>query len=282
MITKKIFFIADFFKKDIIGGAESNDEVLIQYLSTEYNVERVRCYDFDKKTLDKKNIFLISNFASLSPENKKLLENEYYIIYEHDHKYIKTRDPSLFKDFVVPNNQLANETFYQNAKAVVVLSNICQKIIAKNLHIDNVYNIGCSLWSDEKLDFIETLISQKKNEKFAIIGSENPIKNTYSAMEYCRKNNIDCDMIDPCPEKELLVKLSSYKGLVFFPGVLETFSRISAEAKMLNCQLLTKPKLLGFASEEIYKLSGLELLQQIRQRKKIALDLFSELIEKIK
>ena len=24
----------------------------------------------------------------------------------------------------------------------------------KNLEIDNVYSIGCSLWSDEKLDFI--------------------------------------------------------------------------------------------------------------------------------
>ena len=159
------------------------------------------------------------------------------------------------------------------------MSNICKEILEKNLNIGNVYNIGCSLWANNKLDFIETLTNQEKNEKFAILGSSNPIKNTYEAVMFCEKNNIEFDIIDPCEEKELLTKLSSYKGLVFFPKVLETFSRLSAEAKMLNCKLLTKPKMLGFASEEIYTLSGSELIEEIRQRKHDALMLFLKLIE---
>lgn len=280
MISKKIIFLADFYKNNLLGGAENNDDVLIQYLLNGFDVERIRCSNFNENLLNQKNIFLVSNYTSLRESHRKLLQQERYIIYEHDHKYLKTRDPSVFKDFLAPKDQLINQSFYKNASAVVVLSEVCKEVIEKNLHIDNVYNIGCSLWSDDKLDFIATLIAQDKNKKFAILASSNPIKNTHEAIIYCEKNKIDFDLIEPCGEKELLSKLSHYKGLVFFPGVLETFSRISAEAKMLNCQLLTKPRLLGFASEEIYKLSGRELLQNIRQRKDKALELFSELLNK--
>ena len=66
--------------------------------------------------------------------------------------------------------------------------------------------------------------------------------------------------------------------MVFFPKVLETFSRISIEAKMLNCKLVTKPKLLGAASEEIFNLSGKQLIEEIRKRKNNALELFENLI----
>jgi len=247
---KKIIFIADFFKKDLLGGAESNDAVLIQYLLSEgYQVDNIKCTEFTDNLLNKKNIFIVSNFTSLSETNKAKLINEEYIIYEHDHKYLKSRDPSIYADFIAPPTQVINQKFYRNAKAVVVLSSICKKVIEKNLHIDNVYNIGCSLWSDEKLDFISALIDQKKNEKFAIIRSVNPIKNTELAINYCEKNNVKYDVIGPCSENELLTKLARYKGLVFFPKVLETFSRISIEAKLLNCKLITKPKLLGAASE---------------------------------
>ena len=278
---KKIIFIADLFREQLLGGGECNDDVLIQHLkSFGHSVNLRRCTDLLSADFNKNNFFIIGNFISLSERHKKILQKEKYIIYEHDHKYIKSRDPSVYKNFIAPESEIINKSFYQNASGVVVLSNVCKEIIEKNLHISNVYNIGCSLWSDEKLDFIETLIGQEKNEKFAILGSENPIKNTYLATQYCIKNNIDYDVLPPCAEKELLQLLSLYKGLVFFPGVLETFSRISTEAKMLNCKLLTKPRLLGFASENIFNLSGIDLLEAIRKRKNDALDLFLNLIER--
>ena len=278
---KKIFFIADFFKKDVLGGAESNDAVLIQHLLSEgYQVEKIKCADFTPDLLNKKYFFIISNFVSLSEAHKIGLKNEEYIIYEHDHKYLKSRDPSVYSDFIAPPDQIINQSFYQYAKATVVLSKICKEVIEKNLDIDNVYSIGCSLWSDEKLDFIETLMDTEKNEKFAIINSSNPIKNTQLAVSYCRKKNVNFETIGPCDENELLTKLANYKGLVFFPKVLETFSRISVEAKLLNCKLITKPRLLGAASEDIFCLSGKELMANIRNRKSKALKLFEKLITK--
>ena len=78
----------------------------------------------------------------------------------------------------------------------------------------------------------------------------------------------------------MLEKLSHYRGLVFFPQVLETFSRISAEAKMLNCEILTTPNMLGFGSEEeIFYLNGRNLIDIIRQRKNKALELFLTLLK---
>ena len=42
-----------------------------------------------------------------------------------------------------------------------------KKVIEDNLNIDNVFNIGCSLWSKEKLSYIKSLSNNAKNGKFA-------------------------------------------------------------------------------------------------------------------
>lgn len=273
--------MADLFSHQLNGGAENNDSVLVDYLkNSDLSVEKVHSYYVNEEIINENDLFIIGNFINLKEQYKRALLNKNYIIYEHDHKYLKSRDPSVFPEFVAPENQIINKEFYKSAKAVVVLSSICKRIIEENLNINNVYNIGCSLWSDERLDYIASLLKQKKNRKFAILDSKNSIKNTGLAIRYCTDNNIDFDLIKPCGEKELLLELSKYEGLVFLPGVLETFSRISAEAKMLNCKLITKPKMLGFASEEAFNLTGMDLVKEIRKRKNSALVLFKMLLGK--
>jgi len=278
---KKVIFVADFFSNKLNGGAENNDNVLINFLEKKgLSVLRVNSNNLENQSFKKDNFFIISNFIGLSESHKKLLKNESYIIYEHDHKYLKSRDPSRYPDFQIPKDQLINVDFYKNAKAVVVLSEVCREIIIRNLKLDNVHNIGCSLWSDERLNFIRSLSDRKKNNKLAILNSTNRIKNTALSIDFCRSKGLEYDLIQPCNPEDLLNNLSRYDGLVFLPGVLETFSRISAEAKMLNCKLITKSRLLGFASEKIFDLQGLELIEEIRKRKNNALKLFYGLITK--
>jgi hypothetical protein len=277
---KNLVFIADMFRSDFLGGAESNDHILINHLeSITPNLQLINCQALTPNHIEEGDFFIISNFVFLSEANKELLKEKSYIIYEHDHKYIKTRDPSVFPGFQIPEDQVINKEFYANAKMVVVLSSICKEILQKTLQIDNVFSIGCSLWSDNRLDYIKTLIGEEKNEKYAILQSSNPIKNTSRAITFCNKNNIEFDLIEPCGEEELLKQLAKYEGLVFIPGVLETFSRISAEAKMLNCKLATNPRLLGFGSEKIFNMTGESLIEEIRKRKNKALQLFEEIIE---
>ena len=285
----KIIFIADLFREQYLGGGECNDEVLINNLVAKgYSVERVLCRDVTPENIKLNNLFIIGNFTQLHPDNMALLATTNYIIYEHDHKYLATRDPSVFKNFKAPATKIINKEFYANAAAVVVLSEICKEVIEKNLNISNVYNIGCSLWSEEKLEYIQTLVDTPKNDKFAILESLNPIKGTSQAISYCQKNNIEYDIIkptspgQPLEEKTLLAELAKYKGFIFFPRVLETFSRICAEAKFLNCQLITNPKLIGAASEAVFKLNGEPLIEEMRRRRIAAVDLFDSLLKKTK
>jgi len=280
----KIFFIQDFFREELLGGAESNDSVLMAFLSQKYDVEKIHSSDLTPKLLKKnrKNLFLFSNFVLAAPQSIIYATNNCnYIIYEHDHKYVNTRDPSKFKDFKIPKGSIINYEFYKNAKSVVVLSKICKKILEDNLNIHNVHSIGCSLWSDKKFSYIKSICSNPKNKKYAVLDSENPVKGRNHALEFCKNKNIKYDLISSGNEENFLKQLSEYEILIFFPQVLETFSRLAAEAKMLNCNLLTRPNMLGFYSEECSKLGGLPLIVDLKERRDTALCLFEKIINRV-
>jgi hypothetical protein len=119
----------------------------------------------------------------------------------------------------------------------------------------------------------------EKSDKFAIMDSKNPIKNTAKAESFCRKNDIKYDLIRDSNPVRFLEMLSGYKGLVFFPGVLESLSRISVEAKMMGCKLLTTPRMLGASYEDWFKLSGPELIEVMERNVSSALSKFEEIIE---
>ena len=277
----KIFFIQDFFREELLGGAESNDSVLMTFLSQKYDVEKIHSSDLTPELLknNRKSLFLFSNFVLVTPQSIIYATNNCnYIIYEHDHKYVNTRDPSKFKDFKIPKGSIINYEFYKNAKSVVVLSKICKEILEDNLNIHNVHSIGCSLWSDKKFSYIKSICSNPKNKKYAVLNSENPVKGRSHALEFCKNKNIKYDLISSNNEEEFLEQLSKYETLIFFPQVLETFCRLAAEAKMLNCNLLTRPNLLGIYSEECFNLKGYDLIRDLEVRVSSALVLFDTLI----
>ena len=276
----KIAFLQDFFDNEIIGGAEKNDSVLLSHLCQlgmqvipvhTYMVDSViECYDF----------FIVSNFTRLSQQAKLyLMQKQNYIIYEHDHKYVTNRNPAAFKDFVVPKNMIVNGDFYSSARKVFVLSKICKEVIEANLQIDNVHNIACSLWSKEEMSTIREIgCTSGKSKEYGILQSNNPVKGTSQAEQYCAKNNILPSMIGSPDYVKFLLSLSLCETFIFFPQVLETFSRVCAEAKMLDCEVITTPKLVGFFSEDFSSLSGAPLIDKISDNVGAALIKFEEVI----
>ena len=135
-------FIADFFANEVIGGGELNNEEAINILKhRNCNVSKINSHlvtaDFIKKNLDKK--FIVANFINLDQNSKDLLsEKAKYLIYEHHHKYLKTRDPSIFKDFLAPKEFIINEGFFKNATAILCQSKMHAEIIKKNLNYNNI------------------------------------------------------------------------------------------------------------------------------------------------
>jgi len=272
----KIGFIADFFDYDLNGGAELNDGVLIKYLEEYCEINTCKSNLVTSEFINNNDKFIVSNFVGLQDNVKKQLERKNYIIYEHDHKYIKSRDPSLFKDFFIPEEQKINQSFYKNATKIIVLSKICKEILIENNISDNVASIGCSLWSDSVLDLLNNKQNTEKKHKFAIVDSQNPIKGRQPALQYCIQKNISPHLIGSNNYEDFLFQLAECENLIFFPQVLETFSRLAAEAKMLNCKLITNPKMLGFASEDYIKLNGRPLVEKIRDQRNKALKIFED------
>jgi hypothetical protein len=269
-------FISDFFTNDLPspGGGELSDAELIQYLeSKSLNILKVRCQNVTERLIKENNFFIISNHVSLNPMFKKMLENKRYVIYEHDHKYVSTRDPSKFTNFVAPKSKLVNISFYVNAETIICKSKIHEEVIRKNLGIQNTKNIGCCLWDDKKFETLKKLQGNEKTKKVAVVESSNPTKGTKPAVQYCNNNNIDFDLISSNNPVEFLEILSQYETLVFIPQVLESFNRLCVEAKMLNCKVVTKPQLLGAASEEWFQTTGTSLIDVLIEKRNAAFKL---------
>lgn len=276
---KRIAFIADFYSDELPGGGESNDTNLISHLGKNNDVHLYKSENVTVNNLNKAEVVIVSNFVLL-PGNVKdyLINNKKYMIYEHDHKYVNTRDPSSFRYFKIPAENIVNKKFYENAYCTIVLSDICKQVLSSAIPDIKVESIGCSLWSEEKFALLERLSKVEKNGKTCIMASDNPTKNYHAAIAYCLKNGIPFETISNKSHEEFLRSLSTYKTLVFVPKVLETFSRLCAEAKMLNLNVMTNKKLIGFYSEASSELSGVELIKDMRLKNTAALNLFEKLL----
>jgi len=274
-------FLSDLYSDQINGGAENNDAVLIQHLRNR-GVE-VECRSTKDITVDEIDLYdstILSNFILLSPEAKTHLTNNCrYVIYEHDHKYVNTRDPSKFVDFKAPPENIVNADLYENAVQVVVLSDVCKSVMERNLGIKNIHSIGTSLWSTKKFKFIKQLAqTAAKTKGLAVLNSNNPTKGTQPAVEFCKAKGLNPDLISSPDQYEFLQILSEYETLLFIPQVLETFCRLVVEAKMLNCKVQTKKNLIGFMSEPYSNQSGLELLETLETKVNEALEHFYGLV----
>tara|TARA_R110000796_G_scaffold120256_1_gene234407 strand:+ start:266 stop:1111 length:846 start_codon:yes stop_codon:yes gene_type:complete len=268
----KILFVADLFVEDgINGGGELNNEELIKILLERgHEVYKAHSSRLDINAMPPKEYkIILGNFLGLEFKVAKEIINNYsYIIYEHDHKYLKTRDPSPFKNFKAPQNMLVNQDLYKNAKAILCQSKLHKEVIEKNLLLSNIINLSGNLWSEETLKHVEDIATsqEEKSDKCSIMYSNFPNKNVEGSIKYCKIKELEYDKIMPCGHQEFLDKLNKNKSLVFFPKTLETLSRIVIEARMMNCRVITN-KMIGATSEEWFKLKGKDLIKEMRNRR---------------
>jgi hypothetical protein len=280
-MSEKLIYIADNMYPEFTGGAEINDfELLhgleacgvevVKYHSNEMLPKHVEMYH--KRGYK----FLLSNFMQCHvPTLERIIQCNYSLI-EHDHKYLKTRDPSKYENFQAPASEIINRIIYANAKCVFAQSKKHKEIMEKNLNLSNIVNLGMSTYSPSQLIDLETLVDLRvKNsdrilKKACIVKSNNPTKNQVGSEQYCIENNIDYDIIGGEPTEEhpegdhnwfhLMGRMSYYETLVFIPSVFETFNRVIFEARMLGLKVISTD-LNGCMSEEWFsKYKGIDLI----------------------
>tara|TARA_R110001583_G_scaffold31790_16_gene108548 strand:+ start:980 stop:1819 length:840 start_codon:yes stop_codon:yes gene_type:complete len=262
-------FIADFFADQILGGGELNNEELISMLREHHDVKKVNSHMVSKQYLESNltSKYIISNFINLSEECKKYLkDNCKYIIYEHDHKYLIDRNPALYKDFLAPKERIVNFDFYQKALAVFCQSSFHQKIVYKNLKLDNIKSLGGNLWSLISLENIRNFAKKQKLDKYSIMDSVIPHKNTYETERYCKMKKIEYELIPSLKYLDFLDRISNNNALIFFPKTPETLSRIVVEARMMGMKVVTN-KLVGATKEEWFKLKGEDLISVMTKKR---------------
>jgi len=272
-----LIFIADFFADQVNGGGELNNQVLIDSLSDKgYNIGCANSHIVDIEFLkrEKARKYIVSNFMNLPIESRKFIEeNLEYTIYEHDHKYLKNRNPAEYEDYKAPESEIINQTFYKNAKFVYCQSNFHSQIVRKNLNFDNIVSVSGNLWTDDSLEFMREMSKKHKNSACSIMDSATSHKNTEGALKYCHKKGYEYELIPSCPPKQFLSRISNNDKFVFFPLTPETLSRIVVEARMMGLKTITN-KRIGAVTEEWFSLKGADLVDFMYEKK-------SQIIERI-
>ena len=272
---KQIIFVQDFFVEHVTGGGELHDDVVIKYFLKQgvlFDKKRTTELTVNYLKDNKDKVFFISNFANLKNNLKAFIaKNCEYLIYEHDYKFVDVRNPILFDDFIVPKKNQVNVNFYKMAKKVICLSKMHRSIFEKNLNLQNLENINCSMWSDDDLELFRSLQNIQKKSKLAIINSSNPIKKTRESIEFCNRRNLEYDLISSPNYHEFIKKLAEYRGLVFMTGHPEPTPRVAIEAKMLNCSFLSQKNLISVAHEDYFGLKGIDMINKVKQMRDEAL-----------
>tara|TARA_R100000008_G_scaffold78636_1_gene59734 strand:- start:1600 stop:2436 length:837 start_codon:yes stop_codon:yes gene_type:complete len=265
----KFVFIADYFIEEVPGGGEmNNDQACSLLLSLGYDIEKVHSKDVTLDMLEPDNNYIIANFVNLPEQCKRKLEKEKrYVIYEHDHKYVANRNPAQYPGFIAPKDQIVNYNFYKKAQAVLCQSKFHQTIVKNNLSLDNIVSLGGNLWTQESLDLMSEISSQKKKNKFSIMASQNWHKNTQGAVTYCKVKNLDYDLILQCPYEQFLQKLGTNEKFLFLPQTPETLSRIVVEARMMGMRVFTNNNV-GATKEDWFKLKGSDLISVMQNKRK--------------
>lgn len=279
----KIIFVSDYFADNMRRGAELANQALLHYLDNPETVESRNLH-----AIDSTKFYIITNFVQLSEQVKaELIKFKNYLIYEHDHKYIMTRNPFLLPDGhqnptgKVPKDSLINVDFYGNAKMVICQTLWHQNQLDKNLDC-KTDNIGGSFYLPEDLDLIEKILKSAtvRKDKYCIFNDAefitmpngqvmrqgDNIKNKKGALKYCIDNKLPHMLIPRLNDKvNFWTTLAKFTKFVFLPDIPETCSRLLIETKMLDMQVVTNQNS-GAYWEPWFKLNGVELIHEFRDK----------------
>jgi hypothetical protein len=261
---KKIYLVADEFATDYLRGGQLNDAALLTYL--DIPIEKV--YSCNLTSINPNDFYIIGNFIGI-PETIKeeLAQIGNYIILEKDYKFAlipgKPRHPLIWEDGVVPKDKIRWVDFYKNARKVICLTDWQQEHFERNLHLgDKLTNIHGSFFTENDLSLIEQLRETTNKDNYYAI-QKSLYKNQIEAIIYCNLNNLKFRIIPDTNRQLYLSNLSRHKGLVFFPVIPETCSRIIIESKMLGLNVITNNNS-GAYHEPWFELQGQELINHFR------------------
>lgn len=263
-MTSSHLLISDYLSSEIGGGAEANDSV-IRY---EFGCPAIRSREFNASfRIYSGKTFIVSNFWELSEESKNFLLGQEYYIVEHDYKMFASRVPDSFDKI--------NLEFYKAARFVIFQSPLQLSIIGDSfVKSINCHVFGANLWLDSELDFFANFNYTPLINAAAILHGSG-IKDNSSSIKYCTDAGINYSIIPRMSRDCFINELSKYHMFCNIPKYPETYSRVSAEAKMLGLECILGNNV-GISSCESFNLNRLDFIQYQRDKKQWLKNLLSQ------
>lgn len=243
-----IFFVSDMFVEHYEGGAELTTEAIIS--GSYFPCNKVLSSDPRLIPLMKKNkssFWIFGNFSNI-PEEVLLFaaKNLDYSVLEYDYKYCRLRSPGKH---ILDNTTCECENTRKGKSTAIFLNNskmnwwMSEKQFkhykSKFSFLQKEKNkVLSSVFSSEKLEYICSLDTGTKDDKYLILNSPSWIKGAGNAKDYAERNDLKYELVWGLSHKELLSKLAESKGIIFFPKAGDTCPRMVIEAKLLNCDLI--------------------------------------------
>lgn len=240
-------FVSDFFVEQYVGGAELTSEALIQ--SAPGGVAKVLSSEIKQQTIEELSdkLWIFGNISNINPNLfGQIISKLNYVILEYDYKFCKYR--SIEKHEIsegTPCNCQQSQhgiligNFFNAAKAVFWMSEA-----QKNRYIERFPHLASekstvlsSVFSKADLQYISSLKSSLKDDKWIILGSNSWIKGFNKAQEFCKNSGKQFEVVWNIPYRDVLQKLSRSRGFVYLPEGGDTCPRMVIEAKLLGCEL---------------------------------------------
>jgi len=246
-----VIIVADFFAKDITGGAELSTQALIDSVPEDIELETMYSRDVSLENLEehKDSFWIFTNCAGMDLNLiPSIAANLDYSIVEYDYKFCKYR--SVEKHNLIENKECdcheqihgkIISAFFLGAKSIWWMSEAQQqRYIDKFPFLENVNSVVLSSVFDDafflKIRELNSLNLERNG--WVVLDSDSWIKGTESAINYCEENNLKFSTIKDLPYNEVLEKLAAAEGLVYLPRGGDTCPRLVIEAQVLGCRLI--------------------------------------------
>jgi|TARA_R110002020_G_scaffold411811_1_gene621422 hypothetical protein len=247
---KMMIFLADAFVEDYVGGAELTSHAIMQGIPEGFQIAKIRCSELNKDVINRYQSahWVILNFSSLSQDLKlHLVKNVEYSIVEYDYKFCDFRSIDLCRlktskecECVGKKDNKINLAFYGYAKKIWFMSDSQKQIFlekVKTIKQENTQTLN-SVFSVGDLRFIDSLKDNEKGENYIIVKTSSWIKDFQKCINYAQDNKLKYEVVSNLPYHELLIKLSTSRGLIFLPAGADTCPRLVMEAQMLGCETI--------------------------------------------
>lgn len=246
----EIIFCCDLFVSDYAGGAELTSEAFIE--SSPFKCYRLKASDVTMEVLEKyhNKYWIFGNFASLNPDLwPTIVRNLKYSILEYDYKLCRYRSPEKHKFETGKDCDCADDihgkmisAFFYGAQSIYWMSEAQQKYYESNYPFlrDVTSLVISSTFTEGFWKALNAIRNKNKNferKGWIVLGSDSWIKGKQNAIDWCKENGHDYQVIWNQPYEVVLTALSQAEGFVYLPNGMDTCPRMVIEAKLLGCKL---------------------------------------------